>query len=181
MEKPALPPFRIGFGTDIHRLVPGDGFRLGGIDIACSLACDAVSDGDVLLHAVVDAMLGSLALGDIGDYYNAANVAPGEDSARFVRETLALLGTRGGRIVNLDAVVDLEAVRFSPYRLAVRERLAALLHLPVDAVSVKAKTAEGFGPVGAGEAVRVQAVVLVALGPPSADPVPPPPPEKARP
>ncbi len=170
MGKTGFSPFRIGFGTDIHRLVPGNGFRLGGVDIICPYACVAVSDGDVLLHALVDAMLGALALGDIGEHYSAATVPPGEDSARFVRETLDLLTDRGAHLVNLDAVVDREAVRFSPYRAAVRERLAALTGLPVEAVSVKAKTAEGLGPIGAGEAVQAQVAILVAVASPSSRP-----------
>lgn len=155
---------RVGFGTDLHRLVPGDGIPLGGVLVPCPFAPVARSDGDVLLHAVVDALLGAMGRGDIGERYPESKVARGESSRRFVLEVMHLLRERGGAVVNLDCVVDLERPKLGPHKDAIRASVAALLGVSPERVNVKAKTAEGMGPVGEGKAVAAQAAVLVEFG-----------------
>ncbi len=152
---------RIGIGSDIHRLQPGDGMKIGGVLIPCEFGCIAVSDGDVLLHALVDALLGATGAGDIGERYPESRVAPGEDSARYVREVLADL--KGVRVENVDCIVHLEQPKLSPWKDAIRHSLAGLLGIESGQVGVKAKTAEGLDAVGRGEAVAVQVVVLIGL------------------
>lgn len=154
---------RIGWGTDIHCLADGEGIRLGGLTIPCPRASVAVSDGDVLLHALVDALLGALGLGDIGDHYPESRVAPGEDSSRFVRETMALCAARGGVVVNVDCIINLERPRLGEWKGKIRDNLAAILELDSGCVNVKAKTAEGLGAIGAGEAVAAQVAVMLLL------------------
>lgn len=154
--------FRAGLGTDLHRLEEGEGFRLGGVWIPCAFRCIAVSDGDVLLHALVDALLGACGRGDIGEWFPESSVAPGQVSSVFVAAVLAEMRGRALSIVNVDAVVDLEVVRLAGVKPAIRDSLAALLGLSPDRVNVKAKTAERLGPVGEGRAVAAQVVVLVS-------------------
>ena len=152
---------RVGLGSDLHRLKAGDGIRLGGVAIPCSFACDAVSDGDVLLHALVDALLGALGLGDIGEHFPESVVRRGEDSRRFVREVMAMLEARKVRVVNADCIIDLERPKLSGWKKDMRESVALLLNIDPSRVNVKAKTGEGLGPIGLGQAVAAQAVVLV--------------------
>lgn len=152
---------RVGLGTDTHRLVHGEGIYLGGVFIACPFSCHAVSDGDVLLHALVDALLGACGQGDIGEWYPADAVTRGQASDLFVRESLAKLGDAGYAVGNVDSVIDLEVVRLAEWKQEIRASLAALLDIAPEHVNVKAKTAEGMGPVGEGRAVAAQVVVLV--------------------
>ncbi len=159
-------PFRIGLGTDIHRLAPGDGIPLGGVRIPCPHRCVADSDGDVLLHALVDALLGACGWGDIGEWFPASGVAPGQDSAAFVQAVCGKMRAEGVRVVNVDCVVDVEVVRVAPWRRAIRGRVAGLLGVEEALVNVKAKTAEGLGPVGEGKAVGAQVAALVAVAQP---------------
>ncbi len=158
---------RVGFGTDVHVLRSGTGVTLGGVVVPCAYGCEAVSDGDVVLHALVDAMLGCAGLGDIGEYFPAGKATPGESSARFVRETLALLGEAGVRLVNVDCVIDVEVVRLGKVKGEIRASVAALLGVDVGRVNVKAKTGEGVGAVGEGRAVSAQAVVLAVRSDPA--------------
>lgn len=158
-----MAELRVGLGTDSHRLRPGGGIRLGGVDIPCAFACEAVSDGDVLLHALVDAILGALGLGDIGECYPESAVRPGEDSRRFVTEILALPGAAGVRLVNVDCVIHLERPRLAEWKPRIRDGMAALLGVAPSRVNVKAKTAEGLGPVGEGREVAAQVVVLLEV------------------
>lgn len=154
---------RIGLGDDIHALCEGNGIPLGGVVIPCARACCAVSDGDVVLHALIDALLGALALGDIGDYYPESKVAKGERSERLVLETLALLREKGATISNIDCIIYLEQPKLGEFKNAIRDNLCRMLSLAPGAVGVKAKTAEGFGAVGRGEAVAARVAVLVAV------------------
>ena len=154
---------RIGFGTDLHRLAPGDGLWIGGVKVPCGVAAQATSDGDVLLHALVDALLGAAGLGDIGECYPEAKARPGEPSSRFVRETVAVLRERGMRVVNVDLVVDLERPKLGGWKETVKANVAGLLGVDPALVNVKAKTGEGLGPVGNGEAVAAQAAALVEI------------------
>jgi 2-C-methyl-D-erythritol 2,4-cyclodiphosphate synthase len=152
--------FRIGFGTDLHCLEPGDGVMLGGVKIPCGYQCHAVSDGDVVLHALVDALLGCAALGDIGEHSPEHAVIKGESSRRFVEAALAMLADAGFAPINVDCVIDLEHVRLAESKAAIRTGVARLLRLDESRVNIKAKTAEGLGPVGEGKAVAAQVVAL---------------------
>lgn len=154
---------RIGFGTDLHRLEAGEGLWLGGVLVPCRYAAVAVSDGDALLHALVDALLGAAGLGDIGERYPETKTAPGEPSSRYVREVADDLAGRGMRVVNVDMVIDLERPRLAEWKTAIRDSVAELLGLDAGRVNVKAKSGEGAGPVGRGEAVAAQAAVLVEI------------------
>ena len=154
---------RIGFGTDIHRLVAGRPLIVGGVKIESDLGADGHSDADVLMHAAADAVLGSLALGDIGTHF------PNDDerwrnapSARFLEYAVALIRGRGFQIVNIDAVVDLESPKLRPHIDTMRANLASALGVDIFAVSVKAKTGEAVDSVGERRAVKAQAIVLIA-------------------
>lgn len=153
---------RIGEGYDLHVLAEGRALVLGGVTIPFSRGEDAHSDGDVLLHAVIDALLGAAALGDIGTFFPAGDERYRNiPSRKLLRRTLEILGKAGYMPSNVDATVILQEPRIGPYIRQMRENLAADLGVAIGAVSVKAKTAEGTGPVGAGEAAEARAVCLL--------------------
>lgn len=153
---------RIGSGYDLHRLVPDRPLLLGGVRIPSPLGELGHSDGDVLLHAVIDALLGAAALGDIGTHFPPSDPAyAGIDSRELLARTIKLIGDAGYYAVNLDTTVILERPKLKEYITAIREQLAADTGLSVDRVSVKAKTNEGVDAVGRGEAVAVHAAVLI--------------------
>lgn len=153
---------RIGFGRDLHRLQPGSGFRLGGVSIETDKSVVAHSDGDALLHALTDAVLGALAQGDIGDLFSDTDPRHEDrDSAEFLAAAMERVGEVGYAVGNVDLVISLEQPRLKPYKQGMRERIAQLLGADPEHVSVKAKTGEGVGPVGRGEAVAADAVVLL--------------------
>ncbi len=153
---------RVGFGTDLHRLDNGEGIVLGGVSIPCSLRTVAHSDGDVLLHALVDAVLGALGQGDIGELFPDTDPEnAGRDSAEFLRAALHRLLLAGYGIGNIDAVVHLQSPKLGANKQAIRQRLAELCELAPEQVNVKAKTGEHLGEVGRGEAIRAEAVVLL--------------------
>lgn len=155
---------RVGSGFDVHRFGPGDGVRLGGIDIAYEQALAGHSDADVVLHAVTDAILGALGAGDIGEHF-----PPGEpvwrdaDSAHFLQHAASLVAARAGRIVHVDVTVICERPKISPHRAAMAANLARLLGLAADRVSVKATTTEGLGFTGRAEGIAAQATATLAL------------------
>ncbi|MEO7160275.1 MAG: 2-C-methyl-D-erythritol 2,4-cyclodiphosphate synthase [Polaromonas sp.] len=156
------PPFRIGEGCDTHALVPGRKLILGGVEIAHTLGLLGHSDADVLLHAIIDALLGAAGLGDIGSHFPDTDARfKGADSVALLRETGRLLAERGHRIGNIDSTVVAQAPRLAPHIQAMRVRIAAALGLPEDRVNVKAKTAEKLGPVGQGLSLEARAVVLL--------------------
>ena len=156
--------FRIGFGTDIHRLTAGRPLIVGGVTIDSDLGADGHSDADVLLHAVTDAVLGSLALGDIGRHFpNSDERWRGAESSVFLQHAVQLIGEAGYKVVNVDTVIDLESPKLGPHINAIRENIAAVLGIDPGSVSVKAKTGEGVDAVGRREAIRAQAVVLVEI------------------
>lgn len=134
---------------------------LGGVRIPCAFRCLADSDGDVVLHALVDALLGACGWGDIGEWFPASSVVPGQASGDFVSAVLLKMREAGIGVVNADIVIDLEVVRLAPWKAAIRENIANLLGVNAARVNVKAKTAEGLGAVGEGKAVGAQAAVLV--------------------
>ncbi len=158
---------RVGHGYDLHRLEPADsGGRLmvlGGVRLAHDRGPVGHSDGDALLHAVTDAILGALGLPDIGELFPDTDPAwAGADSGVFLREAVRRMTEAGWSIVNLDATVILERPKLMPVKGAIRARLAELLGVDVPRVNVKGKTHEKVDAVGEGRAVEVHAVVLLA-------------------
>jgi 2-C-methyl-D-erythritol 4-phosphate cytidylyltransferase / 2-C-methyl-D-erythritol 2,4-cyclodiphosphate synthase len=155
--------FRIGQGWDLHRLVPGRRLMLGGVEVPSELGEDAHSDGDVLLHAIIDALLGAAALGDIGAHFPPSDPRwKDADSRDLARRTAALVREAGWEIGNLDCTAVLERPRLAPYRDAIRDSVAACLGVGRGAVSFKAKTSEGVDAAGEGRAVEAQAIALLS-------------------
>jgi len=155
--------YRIGFGTDIHRLVAGRPLILGGVDIESDLGADGHSDADVLMHAAADAVLGALALGDLGTHFpNDEERWRNAESSQFLRYAVDLIKQKGYTVANIDSVIDLEKPKLRPHIDAMRANLAAALDIGIDSVSVKAKTGEQVDAVGTRSAVRAQAIVLLA-------------------
>lgn len=153
---------RIGFGTDIHRLVAGRPLVIGGVAIESDLGADGHSDADVLMHAAADAVLGALALGDLGTHFpNDEERWRDAESAQFVRYAVGLANERGFSVGNLDAVVHLERPKLRPHIDAMRANLADSVGVELDQVSVKAKTGEGVDAIGERRAVSAQVVVLL--------------------
>ena len=154
--------FRIGFGTDVHRLTPGRPLIIGGVSIDSELGADGHSDADVLLHALADALLGSLALGDLGTHFpNDEPRWQNAESTIFLKYAFGLVKERGYEIANIDCIVDLERPKLRPHIDAMRHNIAAALETDVSNVSVKAKTGEKVDAIGELRAVRAQAAVLV--------------------
>jgi 2-C-methyl-D-erythritol 2,4-cyclodiphosphate synthase len=154
--------FRVGSGHDTHRLAEGRPLILGGVRLDHPLGLDGHSDADVVLHAVTDAVLGALALGDIGDLFPDTDPRHKDaDSGAFLRAAVERAAAAGWRVGNLDVTVFAERPKLGPAKAAIRESLAALLGVPADAVSVKAKTGERVGHIGRGEAIGCHAAVLM--------------------
>lgn len=155
-------PFRMGEGWDTHALVPGRKLIIGGVTVPHSTGLLGHSDADVLIHAVIDALLGAAGLGDIGSHFPDTDVRfKGADSVVLLRETGRLLAERGLRIGNIDSTVIAQAPKLAPFIPAMRECLAGALGLDVSRVNVKAKTAEKLGPVGQGLSMEARAVALL--------------------
>ena len=153
---------RIGLGRDLHRLVPGRRFLLGGVEIPCDLGELGHSDGDVLAHAIIDALLGAAGLGDIGERFPPTdNTWKDADSRSLLKTAWKQVRDSGWRLVNLDCVVICEQPKVLPWREAIRGSLAATLEVTPEAVFVKGKTNEGLGPLGEGLAVEALATALL--------------------
>lgn len=153
---------RVGQGWDVHRIVEGRPLILGGVTIPSEFGLEGHSDADVLSHAITDAILGAVALGDIGMHFPDTDPRwKGADSLVFLRHACGLAAEAGYRLVNVDSTVILERPKLKEYRLAIRESLAAAMGLAIDRVSVKFKTAESVGPVGEGRSAESQAVILL--------------------
>jgi len=153
---------RTGLGIDTHAFAPGRPLILGGVDIPHEEGLAGYSDADVLTHAVIDALLGAAALGDIGQHFPDTDPRfAGADSLHLLRTVVAHLRERGFAIGNVDATVVLERPKLAPHRDAIRDALAGALGLPADAVSVKATTGEGMGFVGRGEGAAAMAVATI--------------------
>ncbi len=153
---------RIGQGFDVHAFGEGDHVMLGGVRVPHDRGVLAHSDGDVVLHALCDAMLGALALGDIGRHFPPSDDRwKGADSRAFVRHCDALIGARGWRVGNIDVTVICERPKVGPHADAMRACVAEDLRLDLDAVSIKATTTEKLGFTGRGEGIAAQAVVLL--------------------
>ncbi len=154
---------RIGLGIDLHRLEPGRPCVLAGIRIDCERGPSAVSDGDVVLHAAVDAVLGAAGLEDLGTLFPETDPKNrGRDSAEFCTRSLELIRQKRLRVVSLDVVVETELPRLKPHRSAMRERLAQLFAVDPDRVNLKGKSAEGLDSIGNRLAIRATVVALLA-------------------
>ena len=153
---------RVGFGYDIHKLVPGRNLVLGGVKIPSPLGEDGHSDGDVLIHALIDALLGSTGLGDIGTLFPNSDQKYKDISSRTLLEQVMVhLAGNHWHVINADTTVVLEEPKISPFSGEMRRNLAQDLDLPVEDVSVKAKTKEGMDAAGAGKAIEAYAIVLL--------------------
>lgn len=154
--------YRIGIGYDIHRLVEGRPLILGGVNIPYKRGLLGHSDGDALFHSVVDAILGSLALGDIGRHFPDTDPRNKDiDSAKIVATVARLIAERGWRVVNVDANIIAEAPKMKPHIEEMCTKIASLLGIEVGDVSIKARTSEGLDSVGRADAIACQAVVLI--------------------
>jgi 2-C-methyl-D-erythritol 2,4-cyclodiphosphate synthase len=158
--------YRIGQGIDYHQLTEGREFWLGGVLIPHTHGALGHSDADVLLHAICDAILGALALGDIGLHFpDTDNAYKNIDSKILVKQVFELIRQKGYRVVNIDSTVCLEKPKIKPYVSKMQEVIAGLLQLTVDDVSIKATTTEKMGFVGRGEGIMAQAVALLQKEP----------------
>jgi len=165
-QKAAAPTaFRVGLGTDLHRLATGRKLILGGVVIPYDKGEDGHSDGDALLHAITDALLGAAALGDIGSYFPPEdNKWKGADSAKLLQAVWKDVRAAGWKLQNLDCVVKLQEPKFLPHRQKVRQSIARILGVSAEQVFVKAKTGERVGPVGLCQAVETEAICLLCKG-----------------
>ena len=153
---------RIGHGYDVHRLVEGRRCIIGGVDIPFELGLDGHSDADVLTHAVMDALLGALALGDIGRHFPDTDPAyKGADSLALLREVMARLHAEGYAVGNMDCTVLAQAPKLAPHIAQMRRNLAQCMDIDVDCISIKATTEEGLGFTGTREGIAAHAVVLI--------------------
>lgn len=162
MTDPGMTAFRIGEGWDTHALVPGRRLVIGGVGIPHSAGLLGHSDADVLLHAIIDSLLGAAALGDIGRHFPDTDVRFAHaDSLVLLAEAAHRVRDAGWRIGNIDSTVIAQAPRLAAYIPAMRERVAQALAIAADQVNVKAKTAEKLGPVGQGTSIEARAVSLL--------------------
>lgn len=154
--------FRIGFGNDIHKLVEGEKLILGGVLVSSEIGAVGHSDADALTHAVTDAILGALALGDIGTHFSDKDEKwKNANSFIFLSEAVRLMKEKGFRVVNLDAVISLERPKLRQFIPQMQEKLAEVLEVEASSISIKAKTGEGLDAIGQGLAVKAEAIVLL--------------------
>ncbi|MDO8458621.1 MAG: 2-C-methyl-D-erythritol 2,4-cyclodiphosphate synthase [Burkholderiaceae bacterium] len=153
---------RIGEGWDVHALVAGRKLIIGGVEIPHTTGLLGHSDADVLLHAIIDALLGAAALGDIGRHFPDTSTSfKDADSWVLLQRVGELLRAQGYKIINIDSTVIAQAPKLAPHIDAMRQRIGEALILPANRVNVKAKTAEKLGPVGEGKSMEARAVVLI--------------------
>ena len=153
---------RIGNGYDVHALAEGLPLWLGGVQVESPIGCIAHSDGDVAIHALCDALLGALALGDIGKHFpDTSDEFAGIDSKILLARVMDLVRSMGWAVGNVDITIAMQKPKLAPYILPMRECLAEVMNVPVDAVSVKATTTEKLGFVGRSEGCEVYAVALL--------------------
>jgi 2-C-methyl-D-erythritol 2,4-cyclodiphosphate synthase len=156
---------RTGIGYDLHRLVEGRKLMIGGIEVAFTKGSQGHSDGDVLCHAICDALLGAAGLGDIGTHFPDTDPKwKGAASLIFLEHVRRLLANRHLQIVNIDAVVICERPKLGPHFSAMRTALANTLAIPASEINLKAKTNEGVDAIGRGEAIAAHAVVTLSMG-----------------
>jgi 2-C-methyl-D-erythritol 2,4-cyclodiphosphate synthase len=153
---------RVGLGYDVHRLKAGRRLVLGGVEIPSGEGLEGHSDADVLIHALMDAMLGAAALGDIGLHFPPSDPAFKDVSSLYLlQQVVEMLRATGYRVGNVDVMVIAERPRLAPHVYEIRDRLSHVLGVPVERVSVKATTNEGLGPEGRSEGISAQAIALV--------------------
>ena len=161
---------RVGLGTDLHRLERDRPLILGNVPVEHDRGPVAHSDGDVVIHAVIDALAGAAGLPDIGEMFPDTDPAwAGADSGQLLVRVMSEVRARGYAVVNVDATIHAEAPRLGPYKMKIRRRLAELLAISVEAVSIKAKTNEGLDAVGRGEAIACTAVAGLRVSDTSAE------------
>ncbi len=159
---PSFPSLRIGEGWDCHALVPGRKLVVGGVEVPHSTGLLGHSDADVLLHAIIDALLGAAGLGDIGAHFSDSDAKfKDADSIVLLIETARLVAVQGYKIGNIDSTVIAEAPKLASHIPAMKQRIADALGLAADRVNIKAKTAEKLGPVGQGLSMEARSVVLL--------------------
>lgn len=162
MIEPVVPEYRIGIGTDVHLLVPDRRLMLGGVQIPFHMGLVGHSDGDVVLHAVIDAILGAAAMGDIGTFFPDTDPQYKDaDSKGLLLDVRDKVAARNWHVVNVDLVIQLEQPRLEPFKGQIRRCIADLLDMDFGSVNVKAKTAEGLGEIGQGKAIAATAVALL--------------------
>jgi 2-C-methyl-D-erythritol 2,4-cyclodiphosphate synthase len=165
MNKPRAAGWRVGEGWDVHALTEGRKLVLGGVEVPHTHGLDGHSDADALCHAITDALFGAAALGDIGHHFPDTDAQyRGADSLALLAEAARRVKGAGWQIGNVDSTVIAQAPRLAVHIPAMRQRIARALGVGLDQVSVKAKTAEGLGPVGKGEAMEARAVCLLWRG-----------------
>ena len=161
-EAPNFPKLRIGEGWDCHALVPGRKLIIGGVEVPHNMGLLGHSDADVLLHALIDALLGAAGLGDIGTHFSDTDSKfKGADSIELLVETARLIAEGGYKIGNIDSTVIAQAPKLASHIPAMRQRIADALALNISQVNVKAKTAEKLGPVGQGLSMEARAIALL--------------------
>ena len=155
--------FRVGIGHDTHRTIKGLPLILGGVSIPADFGLDGHSDADVLLHAVTDAIIGAAGLGDIGEWFpdTSAEFA-GADSRELLRRVIEQVHGQDWSVVNLDGIIFAERPKLSAYKQTIKESLSTLLGVDPSVINIKAKTGERVGPIGRGEAMEAQVVVLLS-------------------
>jgi 2-C-methyl-D-erythritol 2,4-cyclodiphosphate synthase len=159
---PEEPTTRVGWGFDVHRLDGDPPLRLGGVVVSDSIGVTATSDGDVLAHAVTDALLGACVLGDMGEHFPSTDSASqGADSMGLLRSAVDMARSAGWRTAHVDVTVVAETIRISPHRDPIASNLSNVLAVDVGAVSVKATSTDRLGFIGTGEGLAVIAVVTV--------------------
>ena len=154
--------FKIGQGYDIHRTAEGRKMIIGGVEIPYEKGLLGHSDADVLIHAIIDSILGALGKGDIGTHFpDTSDDYLNIDSAILLKKTMEMLTMEGYRIGNLDSTVIAQKPKLNPHIPTIKARLAEIMGIPQDSINVKAKTEEGLGYIGAGDAISAQAVVII--------------------
>ena len=154
---------RIGYGIDVHRLEKGTPLIIGGVSISYSKGSKGHSDGDVLFHAIVDAILGSLALGDIGQHFPSDDIQwKGVESTIFLEHASSLLTEKGFGIENIDATIILQNPKLTPHILQMRKNISEILSVDLDKISVKATTTDRMGFIGKCEGIAATAVILIS-------------------
>ena len=154
--------YRIGQGFDIHKLVEGRKLILGGIEIPFEKGLLGHSDADCLIHAIIDSIFGALALGDIGSHFPDTDMKYKDaDSQILLKEAIKIMEEKDYNLINLDTTVKIQAPKMRPYIDSIRENIAKIFGVDIDKISVKAKTMEGMGIVGEGDAVICDAVILI--------------------
>ncbi len=153
--------FRVGLGSDIHPFDPKRPLVLGGVQISEKNGLSGHSDADVLVHALCDALLGAAALGDLGEHFPSTEKNKDRSSLEILQEVCQMVWTKGFSVTNADLTILLEEPKISPYKMAMREKMAMVMNIETTQVGLKATTCEGLGFVGRGEGAFAQAVVLL--------------------